>query len=531
MSFPPINRLLILRLNFNRHKDPDDMQAKKLKILKVKRKANKIEGDTSRVITRLHIPEEGYRVSKIIQRIMNLSKTEAKNLITQIMDDFSGRYDDIGHIFDRHLNEVKSYLPEDVILSNTQRALIGAYFTKEYSIESAALFNPSIVPHPDQSHLKKGSLRFVMSLRATGEGHISSIVFRSGVLDTQNNFLFDPISDFVETPDLQLDAVYKRNPFQRKLNEMGAANEITAHILNQLPEDFTYNQLIEKIGMLREKPQYSKTIQNRTFEIILWLADSNYEVVFHSDHRISERVIFPVSRNESRGIEDARFVQFFHDNGEVVYYATYTAYNGIEILPQLIETKDFIKFNILTLNGKAVQNKGMALFPRKIGGRYVMLSRQDGENNHIMFSDNIHFWQESQIIQEPERPWEFIQIGNCGSPLETDQGWIVLTHGVGPMRQYCIGAMLLDLENPAKIIARLDEPLLEPYGEEREGYVPNVVYTCGAIIHNNELIIPYAMSDINSGIATLGVEELINCMQQPNDFQGVKGRVLNGSAD
>jgi predicted GH43/DUF377 family glycosyl hydrolase len=294
---------------------------------------------------------------------------------------------------------------------------------------------------------------------------------------------------------------------------MGASNEITDYVLNQLPEDFTYNELIEIIGDLRKKPQFSETIQNRTFEIICWLADSNYEVSFHPDHRVSERVIFPVSKNESRGIEDARFVQFFDDKQDVTYYATYTAYNGIAILPQLIETKDFIKFNILTLNGKAVQNKGMALFPRKIGGRYAMLSRQDGENNHIMFSDNIHFWQKSQILQEPEYPWEFIQIGNCGSPLETDKGWIVLTHGVGPMRKYCIGAMLLDLANPSKIIARLDEPLLSPHEKEREGYVPNVVYTCGAIIHNNELVIPYAMSDINSGIATVGVNELLNSMR------------------
>jgi predicted GH43/DUF377 family glycosyl hydrolase len=489
------------------------MHPKKRQKLKVKRKANKIVGDTSRVITLLHLPDDRYRISKIIKRIMSLSETAAKNLITQIMIDFSGRHEDIGHIFERHLNEVKDYLPRNTMLSDVQKALIGAYFTKEYAIESAALFNPSIVPHPDQSRLKKGSLRFVMSLRATGEGHVSSIVFRSGVLDRHNTFLFDPISDFVETPDLQLDAVYKRDIFQRKLNEMGASNEITVYVLNQMPEDFTYDELIEKIGILRAKPQFSETIQNRTFEIIRWLADSNYEVGFHPDHRISERVIFPVSKNESRGIEDARFVQFFNDNGEVVYFATYTAYNGITILPQLIETKDFIKFNILTLNGKAVQNKGMALFPRKIGGRYAMLSRQDGENNHIMFSDNIHFWQNSQIIQEPEYPWEFIQIGNCGSPLETDKGWIVLTHGVGPMRKYCIGAILLDLENPTKIIARLDEPLLAPHEKEREGYVPNVVYSCGAIIHNDELVIPYAMSDINSGVATVVVSELLNCMR------------------
>jgi predicted GH43/DUF377 family glycosyl hydrolase len=489
------------------------MQAKKHQKLKVKRKANKIVGDTSRVITLLHLPDDRYRISKIIQRIMSLSETAAKNLITQIMIDFSGRHEDIGHIFERHLNEVKDYLPRNTMLSDVQKALIGAYFTKEYAIESAALFNPSIVPHPDQSHLKKGSLRFVMSLRATGEGHISSIVFRSGVLDRHNTFLFDPISDFVETPDLQLDAVYKRDIFQRKLNEMGASNEITVYVLNQMPEDFTYNELIKKIGILRAKPQFSETIQNRTFEIIRWLADSNYEVGFHPDHRISERVIFPVSKNESRGIEDARFVQFFDNRQEVTYYATYTAYNDHAILPQLIETKDFIKFNILTLNGNAIKNKGMALFPRKIGDRYAMLSRQDGENNHIMFSDNIHFWQESQIIQEPKHPWEFIQIGNCGSPLETDEGWIVLTHGVGPVRQYCIGAMLLDLENPTKIIARLDEPLLVPHKKEREGYVPNVVYSCGAIIHNNELVIPYAMSDINSGIATVVVSELLNCMR------------------
>ena len=263
---------------------------------------------------------------------------------------------------------------------------------------------------------------------------------------------------------------------------------------------------------LKAKPKFSESLQASVLEAVSWLANSNYELKFQPDHRISERLIFPVSENESSGIEDARFVQFFNDNGQVVYFATYTAYNGT-ILPQLIETKDFITFNVLTLNGKAVQNKGMALFPRKIGGRYAMLSRQDGENNHIMFSDNIHFWQTSQIIQEPEHAWEFIQIGNCGSPLETDEGWLVLTHGVGPMRQCCIGAILLDLENPNKIIARLDDPLLTPHEEEREGYVPNVVYSCGAIIHNNELVIPYAMSDSNSGIATVDVRELIRCMQ------------------
>lgn len=492
------------------------MKPKKHQKLKVVRKAVKILGDTSRVITLLHLPDDKSRVARIIRRITSLPETETKKLMVQIRTDFSSRHDDIEYIFERHMNEVKGYLPRDANLSNETKALIGAYFTKEYAIESAALFNPSIVPHPDQRHLDKGSLRFVMSLRATGDGHVSSIAFRSGILDRRNTFHFDPISEFVETPELQLDPdpVYKHDIFQRKLSEMGAGKEVTAYILNQLPEDFTYKELKDKIGILHAKPQFSEKIQNKTFKLMRWLADSNYEVGFHADHRISERVLFPVAANESKGIEDARFVQFISDNNEIVYYATYTAYDGTAIFPQLIKTKDFIKFNISTLHGKAVKNKGLALFPRKIGGRYAMLSRQDGENNYLMFSDDIHFWQKYKMIQEPELPWEFMQLGNCGSPLETDQGWILLTHGVGPMRQYCLGAILLDLKTPTKIIARLDEPLLAPNQNEREGYVPNVVYSCGAIIHNNELVIPYAMSDINSGIATVAVNELLNCMRK-----------------
>jgi predicted GH43/DUF377 family glycosyl hydrolase len=479
----------------------------------VKRKKNKIQGDSSRVITRLHLPDGEYRIQKIIQRIVDLPDPTAEVVLAQVLIDFSERHKNIKRVFSRHRDEVSDYIPQESKISETKMALIGAYFTMEYSIESAALFNPSIVLHPDQKHLEKGSLRFIMSLRATGEGHVSSIVFRSGILDSDNRVLFNPTSEYVETPEVQLDSVFDRHLFDLKLLEMGASNEVTAHLLGQLPEDFTYNELKNKIETLRTIPIFPVTRQNKIFEVMDWLINSNYEITFHPHHRISERVIFPVSKNESRGIEDARFVRFIDDNGEVTYYATYTAYNDLAILPQLITTKDFLKFNIMTLNGKAVQNKGMALFPRKIDSRYVMLSRQDGENNHIMFSDNIHFWQESKIIQEPTRPWEFIQIGNCGSPLETNAGWLVLTHGVGPMRQYCIGAILLDLEHPEKIIARLEEPLLSPHEEEREGYVPNVVYSCGSIIHNKELVIPYAMSDVMSGIATAGVSELINAMQ------------------
>ena len=490
------------------------MEAKKNQKLKIKRKKKRILRDASRVIARPHIPGGEDHRRRIIQHIIDLADTESEDLLTPIMLDFSERHKNIRRVFERHFDLVKDYLPPDLVLGDTKQALIGAYFTMEYSIESAALFNPSIVPHPDQSSMDDGNLRFIMSLRATGEGHISSIVFRGGVLDQHNTVLWDPVSDYVSTPDLHLNKLYDRHLFELKLNEMGACDETTAFILERLSEYFTTTELAEKIEGLRATPIFSETRQNETFEIMYWLANSNYELDFRPDQWISERVIFPVSENESRGIEDARFVPFIDEDDEVTYYATYTAYNGFKILPQLIRTKDFVKFNVSTMNGKAVQNKGMALFPRKIGGQYVMLSRQDGENNHIMFSDNIHFWQNSEIIQQPEHPWEYFQIGNCGSPLETNEGWIVLTHGVGPMRQYCIGAILLDLETPAKIIARLDEPLLIPHEEEREGYVPNVVYTCGAIIHNKELVIPYAMSDSMSGIATVEVTELIDSMHK-----------------
>ncbi|MGD9159746.1 MAG: glycosidase, partial [Desulfobacteraceae bacterium] len=382
----------------------------------IKRKKQRLLGDTSRVITRRHIPDGLHRIHNIIKRVAALPDNMVENILAQIMIDFSTRHKDIKRAFEQSLNEIEKFIPPDIVLSDKKRTLVGAYFTMEYSIESAALFNPSIVLHPDQSYLEKGSLRFIMSLRAIGEGHVSSIVFRSGVLDRENTFKLDPISNYVERPDVRLNPVYDRRLFLLKLNEMEVCDEVTSYILDQLPEDFTYSELKEKLDRLHEKSLFPEERRNRTIEIINWLASSNYEVGFRPDHRISERVIFPVSENESSGIEDARFVQFFNNNGEMTYYATYTAYNGITILPQLIETKDFVKFKIITLNGKAVKNKGMALFPRKIDGRYVMLSRQDGENNHIMYSDNIHFWQESKIMQEPEHYWEFFQIGNCGSP-------------------------------------------------------------------------------------------------------------------
>ena len=294
---------------------------------------------------------------------------------------------------------------------------------------------------------------------------------------------------------------------------MGVTDEGTSQVLGGLGDKFTIELLQERIAEIQSTPGSDPNQESFAIDMAMWLARSNYEIKFQGDHRISERVIFPASENERKGIEDARFVRFT-DGDDVRYYATYTAYDGFVILPQIIMTKDFITFKISTLNGKAIQNKGMALFPRKISDKYVMLSRQDGENNHIMFSENVYFWQESEIFQTPTRPWEFIQIGNCGSPIETTEGWLLLTHGVGAMRKYSIGIELLDLNDPSRIIGRLDEPILAPTDGEREGYVPNVVYSCGSMIHNDELVIPFAIADQKTSVATISVPEVLSLMNQ-----------------
>lgn len=478
----------------------------------IHRRENRIERNLSKVIVRAHIPGDISRIGKIIKRVLDLSEFRATHLLSDIKDKFYKRHKNIEQQLYKHFLKVSENVPANTPLSENKKNLIGAYFTMEYSIESAALFNPSIVPHPDQTGVKNGELRFILSLRATGEGHISSIVFRSGTIHKDGSLRLDPTSEFVGTPSVHNDPSYDNHLFHLKLEAMKSWDDTSSRILTKLPNRFTNRELNDRINELFKDPNFVHNEQ--TLANIKWLANSNYSIKFDEDSKISERVIFPVSDNESRGIEDARFVRFYEEGGESMYYATYTAYNGTSILPQLLETKDFINFNIITLNGAAVQNKGMALFPRKIHGKYVMLSRLDGENNHIMVSDHLHFWNESIIIQEPKMPWEFIQIGNCGSPLEINEGWLVLTHGVGAMRQYSISAILLDLDNPSKMIARLEQPLLAPIESEREGYVPNVVYSCGSLIHNNKLIIPYAMSDISSNIANVKLKNLIASMKK-----------------
>jgi len=468
-----------------------------------------LNAESARVITRPHIPGDEARIKTLIGRVSKLSDEDVQHLLDAVIQDFSGRHRNFRGALLRNFERIAVHVPKEISLSPEQQLLVGSYFTAEYSVEAAALFNPSIVPHPDQKGVAKGSQRFVMSFRATGEGHVSSIEFRSGMADENHDIYFDPISQYVATPEMHKDPVYHRLHFQRKLEEMGVRDRVMNLLLEGLDETFTFDELNTQIQNLRST-KFRLKDKNHAIDTVLWLARSNYEVIFRPDEQISERVIFPVSENESAGIEDARFVRFEDDDKSVIYYATYTAYDGFDILPQILETTDFLTFKMHTIAGKAAQNKGMALFPRKINGNFVMLSRQDGVNNYIMYSDSLRFWNEAELLQEPVHPLEFVQVGNCGSPVETSAGWLALFHGVGPMRRYSVWAELLDLHDPSQVIGRLDEPILTPDEHERDGYVPNVVYTCGSMIHGDTLIIPYGIADQRCRVATVSISELLS---------------------
>jgi predicted GH43/DUF377 family glycosyl hydrolase len=405
---------------------------------------------STRVILRPFIPPTGQGIATTIDRAMALTEWEVVRELQAVHREFGSRHLDLEPLLLDYHARVQPCVERAEPLSLPRRMLIGALFAGEYALESAALFNPSMVPHPDQSGLPAGALRFIMSLRATGEGHISSIEFRDGVISAQGELSFTQVSPLVGTPTV-----------------MRAADP----------------------------------------------TDANYAARFPDHLPLSGRALFPVTADERNGIEDARFVRFTDDRGAATYYATYTAYDGRAILPRLIETEDFLSFHMPLLTGDAVRDKGMALFPRRIDGRYAMLSRQDGENLYLMFSEHRHHWSGPKPLLRPEHRWEAVKVGNCGSPIETEAGWLVLTHGVGPMRKYCIGAILLDLDDPSRVLGRLREPLLAPEGEEREGYVPNVVYSCGSLLHGGRLILPYAMSDRVTAVASVALDDLLAALR------------------
>jgi predicted GH43/DUF377 family glycosyl hydrolase len=423
------------------------------------RQALCLRPDSARVIVRPFKPAteprdlnatDKLRANHIVDRVLALDSDAVASQLEDVLDNFLGRHRNLLETFEARADEMEDAFATHGAFSKMQRQLIGAYFLSEYSFEASALFNPSIVSHPDQSNAPKGGLRFILSLRAIGEGHVSSLTFRAGTIAADGNVTIDPTARLASSP------------------------RISEH-----------------------------TSQ----------ADGEHvELIFKPEEDLSERVIFPVTAAQSNGIEDARFVEFT-DEGRTTYYATYTAYSGRAIRSELIETTDFLTFRMRPLTGNAAGNKGMALFPRKIGGKYAMIARQDNENLYLIYSDDLYRWDGGQAILKPEFPWEFVQIGNCGSPIELDEGWLLLTHGVGPVRKYSIGAALLDKNEPSKVLARSREPLLRPEPSEREGYVPNVVYTCGAMRHNDQIILPYAVSDTFSNLATIKISALMQTMK------------------
>ncbi len=395
-------------------------------------------------------PTDKMRANHIVDRVLALDSEAVASQLADVLDNFLGRHRNLLEKFEARADVMEEAFATHGVFSKMQRQLIGAYFLSEYSFEASALFNPSIVSHPDQSDAPKGGLRFILSLRATGEGHVSSLTFRAGTITADGSLTIDPTARLASSP--------------------------------------------------------------RICERVSGSVGEHVEVMFKPEEDLSERVIFPVTESQSNGIEDARFVEFSDDNRSI-YYATFTAYNGRAIRSELIETSDFMSFRLRPLSGAAARNKGMALFPRKIGGKYAMIARQDNENLYLIYSDDLYRWDEGQAILKPEFPWEFVQIGNCGSPIELDEGWLLLTHGVGPVRKYSIGAALLDKNEPSKVLARSREPLLRPEPSEREGYVPNVVYTCGAMRHNDQIILPYAVSDTFSNFATIKISALLQAMK------------------
>jgi predicted GH43/DUF377 family glycosyl hydrolase len=453
-------------------------------------------------------PGEPSRVQRVLERVLSLTEDERTKTLDEVYLKFRHRVADIEETLLAGFSVVEQWVAEPGELKADDRRLIGSYFLHEYTVEGAALTNPSIVAHPDQEGLPPGDIRVVVSLRAVGEGHISSVEFRTGQVDVSGAVVIDDPQPLIngkrETP------LFEKSVFSSKLAELGADAELDV-ALGSLEEQFTMEDLDAVLTDLGSSPS-STPMTQQMIHTMHWLASSNYRVTFGADSHISQRILTPNGPAESHGMEDARFVRFAEDDGSITYYATYTAFDGFNILPQLIETADFRTFRIATLNGTAAVNKGLALFPRRVGGQYMALGRSDGESNYLMWTDRVRFWNHTQRIQLPARPWEIIQIGNAGAPIETDAGWLFITHGVGPMRQYALGAVLLDIDEPDRLIGHLREPLLVAEEDERDGYVPNVVYSCGSLLHEGNVVVAYGASDTSTRFATVPVDALLGAL-------------------
>jgi predicted GH43/DUF377 family glycosyl hydrolase len=450
-------------------------------------------------------------VTELLDRFDSLTDEDIAQTLTQTLARFAHRHRTLVEDFEHHCCAITHLIPDRSRYTREQRQLLGAYLSQEYAFESTAYFNPSLVAHPDQSGISPGCLRFVMSVRAVGEGHQSSLVFRTGVIAADGTITVEPASPFATSRATRSTVLANRFVEQAAIEADLDIAELQ-FALGMLPRRFTLEELTTNLHQLMRNHE-SDIASTRIIELLQHLALTSYELDFDESTDLSERVLWPTANDERRGIEDARFVRFVDDDGDVSYRATYTGFDGTHVVSRMLETEDFRTFVSLRMTGGAVRNKGVAFFPRRIDGRFVALSRWDRQSNSISFSDDGYHWHEAETIHVASEPWELIHVGNSGSPMETEHGWLVITHGAGPMRQYALGAMLLDLDEPTRIIATYPGPLLTPTDEERNGYVPNVVYSCGGLIHNGQLVLPYGFSDCRSGFATADVDELIDAMR------------------
>lgn len=474
--------------------------------------------DPGRVVTRLFLPGQEMvtsgesRSTAVLARVLALDDDEVERELRGLTDDFGHRHHDLASTWDAHFGLVRHRLAHAEELSANRRRLVGAYFTQEYAVESAALFNPSMVPHPDQSGLAAGSTRFVMTVRGTGEGHVSSLELRTGTIDAAGTVALDAGPTHARQP-LVTDPRYARAVFEHELDEDPDDDHGNADfVLSMLGREFGRSDLDRAYGELRAQ-HLTRGSALRTVERFERVARRCYDVAFPADSAVRERVLMPQTPTESHGVEDVRMVRLEAADGTTTYLGTYTAFDGRGIAMQLLTTQDFEHLSSRPLSGPGARDKGLAVFPRQIGGRYVALSRADRESNAITTSDDLLRWGPPVVVQRPELGWELVQLGNCGPPIETERGWLVLTHGVGAMRTYSIGALLLDLDDPTLVVGRLEHPLLTGTGDERSGYVPNVVYSCGAMMHGRTLVVPYGSSDTATRFVLVDLDPLLDALR------------------
>lgn len=477
------------------------------------RSSHRLLPDPTRVLPRMFVAGRDdlgstqSRAGSVIERVLSLTDEQVRTALDDVRSRFATRHSDLTFWFDAHAHRVSNRVDPAMSISPERWRLIGAFFTHEFSVEGASLSNPSVVLHPDQAGLPEGNARFLMSVRGIGEGHRSSIGFRTGVIDRWGGITVDPPRQGL-TEGIHREVLMRRDVFTGMLSDLDDYGENARYVLEQLGEEFTVYEMEDHlIRLLHESHTYRNAEQTvLNFRSII---ERNRAVSFDPESDVSERILWPYADAECRGMEDARFVRFTDEKGQVTYHASYTAFDGERIAQQMISTTDFSTFQMAPLSGRATTGKGLALFPRKIDGRYVAMSRHDHESNWIAVSDSPNHWDEVVRIQVPSRSWELIQMGNSGSPLETEAGWLALTHAVGPMRTYCISALLLDRADPTRVIGSLDEPLLAPTEAERNGYVPNVLYSCGAMMHDGLLLIPFGIADNYIGFATVPVKPLL----------------------